>query len=108
MANVDYVTVGAGPSRVDVAEAVKATLDITDVEENRLYIADERVELRVSPSGRWPGGTTVHVYHAGADEAQTVLARRIYDYLVEHTDWDLMLDSDNSQEILASRIKMRR
>jgi hypothetical protein len=24
MANVDYVTVGAGPSRVDVAEAVKA------------------------------------------------------------------------------------
>jgi hypothetical protein len=30
---------------------------------------------------------------------------RIYDYLVEHTDWDLTLDSDDADDIIASRIK---
>lgn len=30
--------------------------------------------------------------------------KRIYDYLVEHTNWDLTLDSDNADAIIASRI----
>jgi hypothetical protein len=41
----------------------------------------------------------------GEDSDQALLARRIYDHLVEHTNWDLRLDSDNTDNIIASRIK---
>jgi hypothetical protein len=39
---------------------------------------------------------------AGEVADRQALSRRIYDYLVEHTDWDLTLDSD---DVIASRIK---
>jgi hypothetical protein len=39
--------------------------------------------------------------------ARQALARNVFDVLVEHTDWDLVLDSDDAEDIIASRIKTR-
>ncbi|MEZ0362395.1 hypothetical protein ACAG26_01635 [Mycobacterium sp. pUA109] len=110
MANVDYVIVGAGPSPADVTQAVQTAPSVVQVEKERRYTrlrtGDERAEVSVWPRSWQPGVTVVEVYHVDDDD-QRALARHIYDYLVDHTAWDLTLDSDNAAEAIASRVKTR-
>jgi hypothetical protein len=108
MANVDYVLVAGQPSPPspdDVMQAVKVAIDATEViDGNRLHTADERAEVTVWSRSWQPSTTVVEVYHA-ADEDQRELSRRIYNYLVEHTAWNLTFDSDNAADVIASRVK---
>jgi hypothetical protein len=55
-----------------------------------------------------PETWTVEVDNVGPDDAaRRALARRIYDQLAASTDWDLILDSDDSDDVLATRICAR-
>lgn len=107
MANVDYVTVGLGPSTQDVMSAVKTAMNATEiVDGNVLVTGDERTAVTVYAS---PGeGAVADVYYGGDLADRRVIAQRIYDYIVEHTDWDVELDSDDADGVLASRAKSRR
>lgn len=103
MANVDYVVVGPGPSLADVADAVKSASDATEIVDNRLHTADERAELTVYPRSWQPGTTLIEVYYGGDLAHRRVLSRRVYDYLIDHTDWDVELDSDDADDTIAAR-----
>jgi hypothetical protein len=95
-----------------VTEEVKAAVSVAD-DEGHLHPADDDLaELEVVaargpwwPDGARPGTTLVTVYHGG-DEGQP-LARRVYDSFVDRTDWDLLLESDDAEDTLASRITAR-
>jgi len=108
MANVDYVTI-RGASLADALAALKAAADVTKVVERprstTLLNSDERVELSASPRSWEPDTIVVEVYLGGSEEEQLALSRRVYDYLVENTDWDVELDSDNAEDTIASRIR---
>lgn len=103
MANVDYVVVGPGPSLADVAEAVKTASDAIEIVDNRLHTADERAELTVYSRSWQPGTTLVEVYYSGDLAHRRALSRRVYDYLVDYTDWDVELDSDDADDTIAAR-----
>lgn len=103
MSNVDYVIVGAGPSLSDVMTATKMATDSTEVVNgNVLITGDDCTSLTIYPSPA--NGTVVDVYYGGDLADRRVLSRGIYDYLVEHTDWDVELDSDDAEGIIASRV----
>jgi hypothetical protein len=58
-----------------------------------------------SPSKSW----TVEVDNVGPDDAaRHALARKIYEWLAARTDWDLILDSDNAEDVVATRIRARK
>jgi hypothetical protein len=74
--------------------------------------APTRLTPKSSRRGRGQSSTKggsgfAEVYHAGEVADRQALSRRIYDYLVEHTDWDLTLDCDDADDIIASRITSR-
>jgi hypothetical protein len=71
--------------------------------------ADERAALRVISDPEVAGGHVVQVHYAGDPiSARQALAGNVYDALVKHTDWDLVLDSDDAEDVIASRTKTRR
>jgi hypothetical protein len=109
MANIDYIIIGSGPSDSDVLTAVTAAIGGAQTDSGWLHPADERAALRLSPDPEVAGGHVVQIHYAGdPTSARQALARNVYDALVEHTDWDLVLDSDDAEGIIASRIKTRR
>ncbi|HEX7322026.1 MAG TPA: hypothetical protein VF299_03690 [Mycobacterium sp.] len=76
--------------------------------DGRPYLkVDARSRVSMYPDSDEPSRLIAEVWHAGTDDDQRALARRIYDYLVEHTSWDLVLDSDNADDIVATRITSR-
>lgn len=103
MANIDYVVVGGGPSMAEVTAAARAATGSVLTETGWLHPADDRAALRVvaDPDG---DGCVIQVFYAG-DPAHLrhELARGVYDALVASTDWDLVLDSDDSEGALAAR-----
>jgi hypothetical protein len=109
MANIDYVIVGPGPSASDVITAVTAATGGAQTDSGWLHPEDERAALRVIADPEVAGGHVVQVHYAGdPTSSRQALARNVYDALVEHTDWDLVLDSDDAEDIIASRIKTRK
>jgi hypothetical protein len=101
MANVDYVVVGPGPSLADVTDAVRKAIDATEIVDNRLHTSDERSELTVCPSAN--KDTLVEVYYAGDILVRRALSHRVYDYIVDHTDWGVVLESDDADGTIAAR-----
>ncbi|QZA17074.1 hypothetical protein K3U93_21105 [Mycobacterium malmoense] len=83
-------------------------MPVSRLTDSRPYLkVDDATQVTMYPDSDDPDRWIAEVYRAGADGDQSLLARRIYDYLVEHTNWDLVLDSDNADDILASRTKSR-
>jgi hypothetical protein len=108
MANVDDVCVAGATSADQVADLISQLLQvpISSLNDGRPYLTvDDRTQVTMYPDSDRRGHWIDEVYHAGADSHQASLARRIYDHLVEQTNWDLTLDSDNADDIVASRIK---
>lgn len=107
MANIDYVLVGPGPSSAEVRDAVQRASDSDLTESGWLHPADQRAALHVigDPSG---SGHVVQVYYSGDPvAARHELARKVYDSLAATTVWDLVLDSDDTEDIIAERSKLR-
>jgi predicted small metal-binding protein len=107
VANVDDVCVAGVTSAAQIANLISQLLQvpISSLKDGRPYLnVDDRTQVTMYPDSDDPGRWIAEVYHAGADSDQELLARRIYDHLVEHTNWDLTLDSDNADNIIASRI----
>lgn len=110
MANVDDVCITGADSAHQVSALISELLQVpvTTHKDGRPYLrVDERSQVSMYPDSDDPNRWIAEVYHAGADEDQRALASRIYDYLAEHTNWDLVLDSDNADDIVASRIRSR-
>ena len=108
MANIDYVIIGPGPSNDDVTAVVRAATGGLHADRGWLHPADERAALRVISDPEVVGGHVVQVHYAGDPiSARRAFARNLYDALVEHTDWDLVLDSDDAEDTIASRLKTR-
>lgn len=107
MANVDDVCISGADSASQVAALISALLQVpvATQKDGRPYLrVDERTQVSMYPDSDDPTRWVAEVYHAGADTDQLALAQRIYEYLAEHTSWDLVLDSDNADDIIASRI----
>ncbi|KMV23344.1 hypothetical protein ACT16_06645 [Mycobacterium heckeshornense] len=105
---MDYVIVGAGPSLAEVTQAVIE--ETGSVERNGwLYPSnDDQAALHVIADPEIAGGHVVQVLRAGEPiSARQELARKIYDRLAKRTDWDLTLDSDDTEDVIASRTKSR-
>lgn len=101
MSNVDYVVVGPGPSLADVTDAVKRASSATDlVNGNVLITGDDRTALTVYADDP---EIVVDVYYAGDLADRRVVSQRVYDHIVERTDWDVRLESDDADDILATR-----
>lgn len=110
MANVDDVCITGADSASQVTDLISELLQVpvSIGKAGRPYLkVDERTQVAMYPDSDDPARWIAEVYHAGADEDQLALAQRVYDHLVEHTDWDLILDSDNADDIIASRITSR-
>lgn len=108
MANVDDVCLTGADSATQVADLISGLLQVSvsTLKDGRRYLrVDERTQVTIYPDSDYPARWIAEVHHAGADDDQLALAQRIYDHLVEHTNWDLTLDSDNADDIVASRIK---
>lgn len=106
MANMAYVIVGPGPSLADVhGRVVRETR--SSVRGGWRYPADDdRVTLRVIVDPEASGGHVVQVLRAGDPiSARQEFTRDVFDALMAATDWDLTLDSDDSEGVLASRTK---
>lgn len=106
MANMDYIIVGSGPSLTDVIRAVIEETQGID-HGGWLYPADDnQAALQVIADPEVSGGHVVQVLRAGDPiSARQQLARNIYDALAARTAWDLRLDSDDAEDIIASRTK---
>lgn len=106
MANVDYVIIGPGPGLANVLSTVNTAVDgVEIVDANRVHTADERAELTVWRRSWQPDTTVVEVYHGGDLADQRALSKRVYGHLLNNTDWDLTLQSDEGDDIVESRIK---
>jgi len=104
--NIDYVIVGSGPSLADVTAAVRAATDSVLTETGWLHPSDDRAALRVIADPDEGGGWVVQVYYAGDPvRLRHELARTVYDSLAAATGWDLIWDSDDTEDVLAERIK---
>ncbi|MBS9535869.1 hypothetical protein KIH27_19990 [Mycobacterium sp. M1] len=108
MSNIDYVIVGTGPLLADVRNMVKNITRSADAESGWLHPADERASVYVKPDPECAGGTVVQVYYSADPPTRgQEYARSLYDELVRRTNWDLVLDSDETDGIVASRTKSR-
>jgi hypothetical protein len=108
VANVDDVCVAGATSADQIADLISQLLrvPVSSLKDGRPYLkVDDRTQVTMYSDSDDPGQWIAEVYHAGEDSDQALLARRIYDHLVEHTNWDPRLDSDNTDNIIASRIK---
>lgn len=104
MSNVDYVRVGAPTA--DVMEAVRTATGVTEVVDgDTLVNGDDRTSLTVAPSVDDENETVIDVYYGGDLADRRAISQRIYDYIVEHTNWDVTLDSDDAEDVIASRTK---
>lgn len=101
MSNIDYVFVSSGRTLADVTAAVEAVVG-GQWRGECLRPADQRAGVQVVEQ-RSGSGVVVLVYYAGDIEPRQALARSIYDALAASTDWTLELDSDDADDILASR-----
>lgn len=108
MSNIDYVIVGPGPSLADVRSTVEGITESVGDDHGWLLPDDDRASLYIKANREDAGGTVVQVHYA-ADPPTLgqAYARDIYDSLARSTDWDLTLDSDEAEGILATRIKSR-
>lgn len=100
VSNVDFVVVEGGPSLDDVTAAVIAVTGAFPRGEY-LGLEDDRAGFRVVQQAE---RIIIRVYYAGDVEPRQALSLRIYDALVESTDWNLTLDSDDAEDIIATRI----
>jgi hypothetical protein len=110
MAAVDDIDIAGATSMREVADTISALLStsVSTLPDGRPYLrVDECTQVTMYPDDDYPGRWIAEVYHAGEVVDRQSLARRIYDYLTEHTDWDLTLDSDDADDVVASRIKTR-
>lgn len=108
MSNIDYVIVGAGPSLADVRDTVKTITHSADAEAGWLHPVDERASLYIKPDPECAGGAVVQVYYSGDPPTRgQEYARSLYDELVRCTNWNLVLDSDETDGIVAARTKSR-
>lgn len=107
MAAVDAIYVAGAESLHQVTDAIADQLQVPVSTRRDLPFlqVDERTRIDLYPDSDYPGQWIAEVYHAGEVADRQALARRIYDHLVENTDWDLTLDSDDAADIIASRIK---
>lgn len=106
MATVDDIDI-AGASSGDVVEQLSAMLGVPVWElpdgSPCLRIGDH-AQVTVYPDDDHVGQVVAEVRHAGSDEEQIALARRIYDHLAASTSWDLTLTSDvDPAFVVASR-----
>jgi hypothetical protein len=109
VANTDYVIVGAGPSLADVIEAVKDATGSDQTDTGWLHPRDEFAALRVVPDPDVDGGAVVTVYYGRDPVAlRHELARQVYQHMVAATDWDVTLDSDDTEDIVATRLRTRK
>lgn len=110
MTNMDYVIVGPGPSLADVVAAVRSASGGIVIADGVVHLPDdEPASLHVIPDPLEDGGTVVQVVYASDPVSlRHELARKVYDELVAATDWDLELDSDDTEDTIATRIKARR
>jgi hypothetical protein len=70
---------------------------------------DERTQVTMYPDDDYPGQWIAEVYQAGEPADQMALGPPNIDYLVERTDWDLTLNSDDDPEyVVALLIKTRK
>ncbi len=101
MSNVDYVIVGPGPSQADVLTAVQQAIGAAEiVNGNVLVTGDDQTSVTVYSSGP---RTVVDVYYGGELAERRAVSRRIYDSLAARTNWDLALDSDDVEDVIAMR-----
>ena len=107
MANIDYVVVGPGPSLAEVASAVQSAINSQEATAGWLHPADECAALRVIPDPV-NGGHVVQVYYAGDPvRLRHELARSVFDALAGVTNWDLIWDSDDAEDVLAERTRSK-
>lgn len=110
MSNLDYVnvypTVGAGPSVAEVIELMRQAVCATkmfdranDVKE--LITGDDRTSLKVY---EFEGEIVTDVYYGGDEDIRRAIARYLYQYVVRHTDWNVVLEFGAAIGIIASRI----
>lgn len=99
VSNIDFVVVESGPSLSEVIEAVARITD-APIRGDHLDLPDPRAGVLVVERAQ---RIIVRVYYAGDVEPRQTLSRRIYDGLAETTDWDLTLDSDDAEDVIASR-----
>lgn len=109
MTNMDYVIVGPGPSLTEILAAVQEATHATPAGDGYLHLPGEPASLRVMQDPLEAGGAVVQVVYAADPVAlRQRLAASVYDALVQATDWDLELDSDDAEDIIATRIKVER
>ncbi|ORA41469.1 hypothetical protein BST20_05055 [Mycobacterium branderi] len=90
------------------ADAISTFLEVpvSMLDDGRPYLlVGDRSQVTMYADDDSPGQWFAEVYHAGEVADRQALSRSIYDYLVEHTNWDLTLDSDDANDTIASRIK---
>jgi hypothetical protein len=108
VAAVDAIYIAGALSMRAAADIISTFLKvpISMLDDGRPYLlVGDRGQVTMYPDDDYPGQWFAEVYHSGDVADRQALSRRIYDYLVEHTDWDLALDSDDADDIIASRIK---
>lgn len=107
MTNLDYVIVGPGPSQPEVTAAVRSATESALTDSGWLHPPDERAALRVIADPE-DGGWVIQVYYAGDPvQLRHELARSVYGALASTTDWNLTWDSDDTEDVVAERIRSR-
>lgn len=108
MAAVDAIYIAGASSMRAAVDIISTFLEVSvsTLDDGRPYVlVGDRSQVTMYSDDDYQGRLFAEVYHAGAVTDRQALSRRIYDYLVEHTDRDLTLDSDDADEVIASRIK---
>ena len=108
MAAVDAIYIAGASSMRAAADIISTFLEVpvSVLNDGRPYLlVGDCSQVTMYPDNDYSGQWFAEVYHAGEVADRQALSRRICDYLVEHTVWDLTLDSDDADDIIASRIK---
>ena len=99
VSNIDFVVVEGGPSLTDVADTVAGITD-APIRGDHLDLSDPRAGVHIVQR---TARIVIRVYYTGDVEPRQELSRRIHDGLAETTDWDLTLDSDDAENVIATR-----
>lgn len=102
IANIDCVSAVALADHMMAAVKQAAGLSHV-VNGGTLVNGDQRTSVTVTPPEGDHADTLVSVYYGGDEDEQHAIAQRIYGHLCERTDWDIELDSDNADDVPASR-----
>lgn len=107
MATVDDIAIAGAVTAGEVAQLISAALGVpvSGLPDGSPCVRiGDLARVTVYPDDDYPGQWVAEVHHSGSDQDQNELARRIYDYLVDSTDWGLTLTSDVAPEyIVATR-----